>query len=68
MRSSGASAVGEQHPPAVAIVAPDQIVHDVRGHYADLKAVGVREDGAQPLVEAIGVQSGVGPEAPGDLL
>ena len=24
--------VGKQHAPAVAVVAPDQIVHDVRGH------------------------------------
>ena len=60
--------VGEQHAPAVAVVAPDQIVHDVRRHDADLEAVGVREHGAQPLVEAIGIEARVGPEPLGGFL
>ena len=60
--------VGEQHAPAVAVVAPDQVVHDVRRHEADLEAVGVREHGAQPLVEAVGIEALVGPELLGSFL
>ena len=59
--------VGEQYAPAVAVVAPDQLVHDVRGHDADLEAVGVSKDAAQPLVEAIGIEARVGPEPLGSL-
>ena len=59
--------VGEQHAPAVAVVAADQVVHDVRGHDADLDAVRVREHGAQPLVKAIGIEARVGPGPLGSL-
>ena len=59
--------VGQQYAPAVAVVASDQVVHDVRGHDADLEAVGVSKDGAQPLVEAIGIEARVGPEPFGSL-
>ena len=38
------------------------------GMMTDLEAVGVREDGAQPLVEAIGIEARVGPELLGGLL
>ena len=64
----GRQRVGEQDAPAVAVVATDQVVHDVGRHQADLEAVGIREDGAQPLVYDIRLQALVGPESLGSLL